>query len=96
MCIFDNYSHDYKTRRNLDLDKILLNQYGQSTLVLDDSTPDFDETCFINVDWSEYFPYAAEWILLAKTSWKHCFNYCVLLMLIMPDAVLLDNDKLVF
>ena len=25
MCIFDNYSHKYKTRRILDLDRILLN-----------------------------------------------------------------------
>ena len=24
MCIIDNYSHEYKTRRILDLDKILL------------------------------------------------------------------------
>ena len=25
MCIFDNYSHKYKTRRILDLDRIMLN-----------------------------------------------------------------------
>ena len=26
MCIFDNYSHEYKTRRILDLDKTLLKE----------------------------------------------------------------------
>ena len=30
MCIIDNYSHEYKTRRILDLDKILLVRYDKS------------------------------------------------------------------
>ena len=40
-----------------------LKQYGRSTLVFDDSTPDFNETCFVKADWSEYYPNAAELIL---------------------------------
>ena len=39
-----------------------LKQYGQSTLVFDDSTPAFDETCFVKVSCSEYYPDAAELI----------------------------------
>ena len=41
---------------------VYLKQYGQSTLVFDDYTADFDETCFIKADWSEYYPDAAELI----------------------------------
>ena len=28
--------------------------------MFDDSTPDFDETCFVEADWSEYYPDAVE------------------------------------
>ena len=32
--------------------------------MFDDSTPDFNETCFIKAGWSEYYPNTAEPILL--------------------------------
>ena len=73
-----------------------LKQYGQSPLLCY-STPDFNETCFIKVDWSEYYPNAVELILpkmpkhLGKPVMTTCFVDEV-----MQETMLLDNYKLVF
>ena len=46
--------------------------------MFDDSTPDFDETCFIKVDWSEYYPNAVELILtkMCKPCGKAVITTC--------------------
>ena len=46
--------------------------------MFDDSTPDFDETCFIKADWSEYYPNAVEPILpkMLKPHGKAAMTTC--------------------
>jgi hypothetical protein len=47
------------------LDEVLhvfayLKQYNRSTLVLDDTAPQYDESQFMKCDWPKYYPGAAE------------------------------------
>ena len=63
--------------------------------MFDDSTPDFDETHFIKVDWSEYYPDVAE-LIPPKVLKPHGKAVATTCFVGVNHARCLDDHKLVF